>query len=364
LIKISQEIAQVVGTRVNIDRLNLTPEMLRLIAEIEEFKGAWRALRNIASDRLTALRRVATIESVGSSTRIEGVRLTNAQVEALLSGIETHSFRSRDEEEVAGYAAVMETIFASWEHIPLTENHIKQLHGILLRYSSKDERHRGQYKTLSNNVEAFGPDGQSLGIVFETASPFETPFQMADLVSTTREMLETRSLHPLLVIGAFVVRFLAIHPFQDGNGRLSRALTTLLLLRAGYAYVPYSSLESVIEENKEGYYLALRRTQTTLTADSPDWEPWQVFFLRVLHTQMSRLQAKIDREHLIEGALPELSVRILEMARERGRVRTSEIVAVTGEARGTVRNRLNELVERGLLLRHGQGPATWYTLKG
>jgi len=346
----------------SVERFRPTQEMFRLVAAIDEFKGAWRALRNIAPERLSALRRVATIESVGSSTRIEGVRLTNVEVEALLSGLETHSFRSRDEEEVAGYAALMETIFGSWEDIPLTENHIRQLHGILLRPSQKDARYRGHYKTVPNHVEAFGPDGQSLGVVFETASPFETPFQMAGLAAWTRSALDAGVLHPLLVIGVFVVRFLAIHPFQDGNGRLSRALTTLLLLRVGYAYVPYSSLESIIEENKEGYYLALRRTQRAGTeTEGADWEPWLRFFLTALHTQTVRLQAKMDREGLIEGALPELSILILEMARERGRLKSSDVVAVTGQARSTVRSRLNELVARGLLDRHGSGPATWYT---
>ena len=159
-----------------------------------------------------------------------------------------------------------------------------------------------------------------------------------------------------------MVRFLAIHPFQDGNGRLSRALTTLLLLRSGYSYVPYASLESIVEENKESYYLALRRTQGTLRTDSPDWEPWLVFFVRALHTQKSRLESKIEREQLLEGDLPELSVRILELARERGRVTSSEILTLTGEKPTTVRNRLNGLVERGILNRHGKARATWYTL--
>jgi Fic family protein len=345
-----------------LDNYRPSQEVLRLVAQIDEFKGAWRLLRNIAPDRLTALRRVATIESVGSSTRIEGVKLTNVQVEALLSGLETQSFSSRDEEEVAGYAALMETIFSNWEHLPLTENHIKQLHGILLRHSTKDERHRGQYKTLANHVEAFDPDGKSLGVVFETASPFDTPFQMAELVVETREALESGLVHPLLVIGSFVVRFLAIHPFQDGNGRLSRALTTLLLLRSGYSYVPYASLESIIEENKESYYLALRRTQGTLKNDLPDWEPWVTFFVRALHTQKGRLEKKIEREQLLEGDLPELSVRILELARERGRVTSGEILTLMGEKPGTVRNRLNELCERRLLNRHGKARATWYTL--
>lgn len=332
-----------------------------MVAEIDEFKGAWRALRSIAPERLTALRRVATIESVGSSTRIEGVQLTNREIEALLAGLETHAFASRDEEEVAGYADLMETVFAHYEELPLTENHLKQLHGILLRHSTKDERHRGQYKTLNNQVEAFGPDGKSRGVIFATTSPFDTPFQMTGLVAWTRDNLDGTGMHPLLVIGIFIVRFLAIHPFQDGNGRLSRALTTLLLLRAGYQYVPYSSLESVIEENKEAYYLALRRTQSTLKNETPDFDAWLGFFLRALHTQKSRLAKKMERENLLEEALPKLSLRILEMVRELGRIKSSEVVLVTSEPRSTVRNRLNELVERGLLLRHGKGPATWYT---
>src|SRR5690606_3609708 len=148
---------------------------------------------------------------------------------------------------------------------------------------------------------------------FETASPFETPRMMADLVGWTAAALREGKLHPLLVIAIFTVSFLAIHPFQDGNGRLSRVLTTLLLLRAGYAYVPYSSLESVIEQSKEAYYLALRRTQGTIRADTPDWRPWVEFFLEALAEQKSRLERKLENERLILGELPELSVRIMEL---------------------------------------------------
>jgi hypothetical protein len=171
-------------------------------------------------------------------------------VEALLSGLESRSFRSRDEQEVAGYAALMETVFVNYEQIPLTESYIKQPHAVLLQHSLKDERHRGTYKSIPNQVEAFGPNSESLGVVFATATPFDTPFRMTELVAWTRDSLQNKQIHPLLVTEAFVLRFLAIHPFQDGNGRLSRALTTLLLLQSGYAYVPYSSLESVIEKQR------------------------------------------------------------------------------------------------------------------
>ena len=241
----------------------ITPEVLTLIAEIDEFKGAWRALGTLAPERLSALRRVATIESIGSSTRIEGSKLSDRDVERLLANLEIKSFATRDEQEVAGYAEVMETIFHAWPEIPVTENHIKQLHRDLLRYSEKDDRHRGEYKTLPNSVAAFDDAGQQIAVVFETASPFDTPRLMAELVAWLREAQELKRLHPLLVIAIFTVVFLEIHPFQDGNGRLSRVLTTLLLLKAGYAYVPYSSLEGVIENSKEGYYLALRQTQGT-----------------------------------------------------------------------------------------------------
>ena len=233
---------------------------------------------------------------------------------------------------------------------------------MLLAYSTKDERHRGEYKKFSNSVQAFDADGQSLGIVFETTSPFDTPRQMAEIVTWTTDRLVARDLHPLLTVGVFVVTFLAIHPFQDGNGRLSRILTALLLLKAGYSYVPYSSLESVIEESKEGYYLALRKTQGTLKQEHPNWEPWLLFFLRALHRQKRRLQAKLENEKIMAAALPVLSVRILELAKEHGRVTVRAIEQATGESRSTIKARLKQLTEDRLLVRYGGGRSTWYGL--
>jgi Fic family protein len=233
--------------------LQITPEILNLIAGLDEFKGAWQALGTLAPDRLSALRRVATIESIGSSTRIEGSRLSDREVERLLSNLEIRSLATRDEQEVAGYAETMELLFQSWREITLTENHVKQLHRDLLQYSEKDAHHRGKYKTQPNNVAAFDEAGKQVAVVFETASPFDTPQRMFELIAWTTDAYSSRQLHPLLITAIFTVVLLEIHPFQDGNGRLSRILTTLLLLRAGYSYVPYSSLESVIEENKEAY---------------------------------------------------------------------------------------------------------------
>jgi len=346
----------------NTKTLVIEPEMLDIIAELDEFKGAWRALSTLAPERLSALRRVATIESIGSSTRIEGSKLSDQDVEKILSNVEIRSFDTRDEQEVAGYASVMETVFASWSVLPLTENHVRQLHRDMLRYSTKDERHRGEYKKIDNHVEAFDAKGKSVGVVFQTASPFDTPRLMAELVEWTTDALSNRTLHPLLVIAVFVVVFLEIHPFQDGNGRLSRALTTLLLLRAGYAYVPYSSLESVIEQSKDGYYLALRRTQKTTRSKKPDWQPWIMFFLRALQRQKRDLESKVEREKKILGELSELSLRIYELTKERGQVKIEDVIRATNAARGTVKDHVNRLIKNGYLVPHGKGKGTWYSL--
>jgi Fic family protein len=345
------------------DSLRITPEILGLIARVDEFKGAWRALGTLAPERLSALRRVATIESIGSSTRIEGSKLSDRDVERLLSNLEIQSFASRDEQEVAGYAELMDLVFSAWQDIPFTENHIKQLHQILLRFSEKDTWHCGNYKTSPNSVAAFDENGAQIGIVFQTASPFDTPRLMAELVAWVNEARETGQLHPLLVVALCIVVFLEIHPFQDGNGRLSRALTTLLLLQAGYAYVPYSSLESVIEQNKEAYYLALRQTQGTIRSDTPDWQPWLVFFLRCLAEQVRRLEQKVERERLVLAPLPELSLRIVEFAREHGRVTIGEIIKLTGASRNTLKQHFRNLVERGHLNQHGRGRGVWYELR-
>ena len=347
---------------INVETIRITPEILTLISEIEEFKGAWRALGTLAPERLRALRHIATIESIGSSTRIEGSKLSDREIERLLANIGIQRLASRDEQEVAGYAEVLETVFQSGAEIPMTENHIKQLHRDLLRHSEKDERHRGEYKTLRNDVGAFDGDGKMIGVVFETATPFDTPQRMRELLEWLRVTRETGHLHPLLAIGVFVVVFLEIHPFQDGNGRLSRILTTLLLLQAGYVHAVYSSLESVIENNKEGYYLALRQTQGSIRSATPDWQPWLVFFLRALKEQKRRLAVKMEREKNTLAILSELSVKILDHAREQGRVATRDMVRETGASPNTLKATFSALVKKGLLVRQGGGRSTWYRL--
>lgn len=345
------------------ESLHITPDILSLIAEIDEFKGAWRALGQLAPEQLNALRKIATIESIGSSTRIEGSKLTDKEVEELLNNLSIKKFASRDEQEVIGYSELMTLIFQNFSHIPISENYIKQLHAELLRYSDKDAWHRGQYKKSPNHVEAFGPDGKSIGVLFETASPFETSLRMESLVQWCNDILEKKSLHPLLVTALFVVEFLAIHPFQDGNGRLSRVLTSYFLLKNGYAYVPYSSLEAVIEESKESYYLALRQTQITLKSDAPNWQPWVLFFLKALRLQKQRLERKLDQEQILMGQLPELSMQILDLARLKGKITVREIVSIINVNRNTVKKHLEALVDKNYLEKNGIGKGTWYRVR-
>jgi Fic family protein len=345
------------------DTIQITPEILRLIARIDEFKGAWRAFGTLAPDRLSALRRVATIESIGSSTRIEGSALSDRDVAQLLANLEIKAFATRDEQEVAGYAELMELVFSSWPDIPFSENHVRQLHQVLLRHSEKDARHRGHYKTSANSIVAVDEAGAPIGVVFQTASPFDTPRLMAELVAWVAQEREAARLHPLLIIAVGIVVFLEIHPFQDGNGRLSRVLTTLLLLQAGYAYVPYSSLESVVEQSKEAYYLALRQTQGSIRSEAPDWQPWLLFFLRALAEQVRRLEQKVERERIVLAALPTLQLQIVEFAREHGRVTMGDAIRLTGAGRNTLKQHLRALVERGTLQPHGEGRGAWYDLR-
>lgn len=345
---------------INLEEIQITVEMLQLIAEVEEFRGTWKILKDLTPDRLVALKKVATIESIGSSTRIEGSKLTDAQIETLLARVDSHSFASRDEQEVAGYAYACDRICENYQALTLTENHIKQIHSWVLQYSEKDERHRGHYKIAPIRIEAFDPYGKSLGVIFETSSPMKTPLQMQKLIAWTQRAFQDKQLHPLLIIGLFTVLFLAIHPFQDGNGRLSRLLTTLLLLQTGYTYAPYSSLESVIEANKESYYLALQRSQRAWQKEKPDWTPWLSFFLQCLQRQKVHLQVKLDQETLLQESNSSLSKKVVELLKGHGRLSISDLVVLTSANRNTLKKTLGELVAQGKIILYGRGKGSRY----
>jgi Fic family protein len=279
-------------------------------------------------------------------------------VELLLLNLNKKSFKNRDEQEVIGYAELMNFIFDNYKEIPLTENYIKQMHNILLQHSDKDERHRGDYKKISNSVSAFDKDGKELGIVFQTASPFETPLKMQELIEWVNKNLEETFLHPLIIIGIFIVIFLAIHPFQDGNGRLSRILTNLLLLKSGYTYIPYSSLEAITELNKGEYYKTLRETQKTLNTDSVNYEPWLMFFLKILIQQKRNLENKLPKEN--ELVLPQLASNIMKLFEANNNLTVNNIVEQLNININTAKKSIKSLLDKGFIVKYGTTKGVWY----
>ena len=340
----------------------ITSDMLNKISEIDKFNALWAGdCSKLTMDELKTMKRVATIESVGSSNRIEGNKMSDDEVEALFNHINKKSFQSRDEEEVAGYSDLINIIFENYDEIPLTENYIKQLHHVLLRYSVKDERHRGEYKKGSNRVVAFDAAGREIGSVFETATPFDTPRLMRELIDWTNETFKDRYLHPIITIGIFIVHFLSIHPFTDGNGRLSRALTILLMLKNDYSYMPYASMASIIETSKDAYYRALRGTQKTIWNERVNYESWLTFFITSLQKQKRNLEAKIfqlKQKH--NDKLSGTSQAVLSLFYKGKPLGMSDIVQKLNKNPETVRKAVQSLVKAGYLKKIGSTKGALY----
>lgn len=267
--------------------------VLQLIGYIDSFKGKWDITEKQENRYLKELRKIATIESIGSSTRIEGAILTDQEVKELLKDVKITKLETRDEQEVIGYYEVLELIYDNYSDIKLSESYIKQLHQMLLKYNAKDERHRGTYKTLSNQVVATYPTGEQR-IIFATTEPALVATEMQELVGWTNKTLEQKTIHQLIVIGSFIYDFLSIHPFQDGNGRLSRLLTTLCLLQNDYSFIQYISFENHIEQNKKAYYEALMNGQKNRGTENERIDLWLIFFLESLKTLTEKLERKYD----------------------------------------------------------------------
>jgi Fic family protein len=343
----------------NVNNIKITPQTLSMITEIEKFNGMWNTIEKTAIKRFVLLKKITTIESIASSNRIEGNKMSDRDVELLLLNLNKKSFKNRDEQEVIGYSELMNFVFDNYKEIPLTDNYIKQMHNILLKHSDKDERHRGDYKKISNSVSAFDRDGKEIGVVFQTATPFETPLKMQNLLEWTNKSLKEKFLHPLIVIGIFIVVFLSIHPFQDGNGRLSRILTNLLLLQNGYTYIPYSSLESITELNKGEYYKTLRETQKTLNTDNIDYEPWLMFFLKMLVQQKRNLESKLPKENVL--VLSQLSNKIMGLFETNDNITLNNVVRQLNVNVNTAKKSIKSLLDKGFIKKYGTTKGAWYS---
>lgn len=341
-------------------KINNIPQHLWLaINRIDQLNGQWIGGAKLNPQALGRLRRSVLVTSSGASTRIEGAKLSDADVEKLMRGLKMQKFADRDQQEVRGYYELLENVFNSWKHIPLSESTIKHLHKELLKFVAKDERHRGEYKKTENRVEMFNQSGKPIGVVFATTPAYLAPKQMQEFMDWTRIALKEKQLHPLLIIGNFLLEFLAIHPFQDGNGRLSRILTNLLLLQSGYLYVPYVSHEKLIEDNKADYYVALRRSQITLKTARADITPWLEFFLTVAETQARRAIALLSKES-IEKLLSPKQLAVWRHLEQVAEATPGEIAKATGVARPTVSQALDVLLRLKKIERIGQGRTTRY----
>ncbi|MDP8218207.1 MAG: Fic family protein [Candidatus Theseobacter exili] len=338
---------------------NIPSSVWSKIARIDELKGQWIAGARLSPQLLGRLKRSVLITSTGASTRIEGVRLSDEDIEKLMCGISIQKFSDRDKQEVKGYYELLQKVFDSWKTLKFSENTIKHFHKEILKYVEKDIRHRGEYKKQENKVRMIDKAGKSIGVLFDTTPAYLTPKEMLELVEWTQDALKSKEHHPLIVIANFLVEFLKIHPFQDGNGRLSRILTNLLLLRAGYLYMPYVSHEKLIEDNKPDYYMALRKSQKTFNTKKEDIIPWSDFFLTVFLAQ-SRMAIDLLSEEDIEKILSQKQIAVWQYLNQVKEAAPGEIAGKTGVARPTVNQSLDKLLRLKKIERLGLGRSTRY----
>ena len=331
-----------------------------LLNKIDEIKGRWVGGAELNPQALSRLKKSTLITSTGASTRIEGARLSDEDVEKLMRGLAMQKFADRDKQEVKGYYELLNKIFEAWEHVPFSESTIKHFHKELLKYAEKDKLHCGEYKKTENKVHMIDETGKSIGILFDTTPAYLTPKEMTELTEWTKDALAMKEHHPLVVIANFLVEFLNIHPFQDGNGRLSRILTNLLMLKYDYPYVPYISHEKLIEDNKADYYVALRRSQKTIKSEREDIIPWLEFFLNILLLQAKQATELLSKENVEMLLSPkQLAVwKYLEVGLETS---PGEISKATKVTRPTVSQALDVLMRLKKVRRIGQGRTTRYS---
>lgn len=338
-------------------KMNIDWNLINLISKIDRFDANWTAIERKEGQSLKELKSIATIRSVGASNRIEGNKMSDEEVDVLLQKIDIKHLPDRDSQEVVGYFEVLDLISESYQNINITENHIKSLHNSLLKYSTKDEWHKGNYKLHSNAVEASFPDGTRQIIFQTTEAGYATEDAMRLLLSWYNSETEV---HALIKIASFVYEFLSIHPFQDGNGRLSRLLSTLLLIKNGYKWIEYVSFEHEIESRKNEYYQALRSCQAQ--RPNEDVTVWMQFFLSCLSNIQSQLMKKLQKEGL-EVQLSPKEKSIYMIIQNRPNIQSGEIAEKLAIPSPTVKRILAELLKKELIEKQGSGRGVSYTLR-
>lgn len=348
--------------RLNFD-LKTSQKILKLISSIDSLNARWQTQANLSPQMIDRLVQSVLITSTGSSTRIEGSRMDDKQVKDLYKKLNIKKFKTRDEQEVAGYLEVLKIVFENWGEMKFGESLIKQIHSLLLKHSNKDERHRGEYKFQTNRVEARDRDGNLVQVIFNPTEPFLVPKEMQELCDWAQKELEKDELHLLLIIANFLFEFLAIHPFSDGNGRSSRILTNFLLLKTGYEFTPYVSHEKIVESQKIEYYQALNTTQQSWKTDKEDMSQWILFFLEVVNQQATEAIELLDQDKRTEVYLSDRQRAVWEALQENELLSRSEIHNLTKVPSGTVRQALVKLMDMEQVESVGEGRATKYRVK-
>jgi Fic family protein len=336
--------------------LNLDWPLSNLLSQIAQFNAEWRHIAQQQGQILQQLKHIATIGSVGGSTRIEGAKMTDAQIDTFLKNVDVTQLLDRDQQEVVGYYEALEMIFDAFPNIDISENHVLHLHNLLLKYSHKDSWHKGGYKQQNNSIQAVYPDGSSYIIFQTTPAGYPTEEAMNSLFTWYQKDNDTLA---LIKIAAFVYEILTIHPFQDGNGRLSRLISTLLLLKSGYNWIQYVSLEHEIEQRKAEYYQVLRHCQALRPQENITL--WIFFFLSALQNIQQKLNAKLQAAKPAAELSPK-EQEVVALINYTPNLQSSEIAQKLKIPLPTIKKILSSLVKKNILKKHGQGKSTFYSL--
>lgn len=329
-------------------------EIIGLVAQIHEYKGRQELYLKQKPAELDRLIEIAKVQSTESSNEIEGIRTTNTRLQQLVRDKTTP--RNRDEEEIMGYRDVLNTIHENFKYIPITPNYILQLHRDLYQYSHKSIG--GTFKNTQNYISATDSDGREF-VLFTPLAPYETPAAMNAICESYNRMTATQELDVLLLIPVFIHDFICIHPFNDGNGRMSRLLTTLLLYRSGYAIGRYISLESKIAKNKNLYYDALEQCQKGWAENEEDPTPFIKYLLQIILAAYRDFE---DRVLLVDEKLPAIETVRRAVYDKIGKFTKSEVMGLCPTlSKASVENAIRQLTLQGLLIKHGTGRSTFYT---
>ena len=337
--------------------IDLNWQLIGLISQIDRFDASWTSIERKEGQSLKQLKSIATVRSVGASTRIEGSRMSDREVEVLLKEIDISKLEDRDSQEVVGYFQTLDLISESYMEIDISESSLKSLHNILLKYSQKDGWHKGDYKQHSNAVEAQYPDGTKQVIFQTTEAGYPTQDAMRELIDWYKTDNET---HPLVKCALFAYEFVSIHPFQDGNGRLSRLIATLLLLKNGYKWIEYVSFEHEIENRKIEYYKVLRSCQSQRPNENVS--EWVNFFFKSLKNIQTQLMQKLEKSGIETKLSPREKAIIVFIDNHPG-CKSGEVAKKLNIPSPTVKRILPDLIEKNLIEKHGTGPGTNYTIK-